>query len=471
MEEAAAQAGGMLAVRPGNAERDLPAERAILRALTPAETGQVLNAPERDVRSCPRFASAPHPPSRPPMKRILLVDDEPETLVDLKARLTAVRAPWDVVCATSSDEALDLLANEPCDLVVSDAEQEAQAGRSLFTEVKGRYPSIVRLMILDAGEKAAAARASGEAHMYLPRTCSGELLRTSVARATALRDVLTNTRLLELVRKLDHLPSMPTLYFQLVEAMKDPNATIESLGAIISRDIGMTAKVLKLVNSPLFGLREKIVAPGQAATFLGLDTLKSLVLSVGVFSQFDQQDLEHVSAQESWEHAMKVAGYTRALLQCERASKTALEEGFLAGMMHDAGKLVLASNRPQRFHAAEVFAKRDDGSHQLRTDLERRLFGASHAAVGGYLLGQWGLPSGVIEAVMFHHTPRLWIGEDFGPLCAVHVANALAHVDLDDSEAVLMELDEAFLERLGLAGRLPRWIEACRELDRASPGE
>jgi HD-like signal output (HDOD) protein len=372
------------------------------------------------------------------------------------------------VCATSSDEALELLASGPCDLLVSDKEQAADAGRSLLAEVKGRYPSIVRLMILDAGEQAAAARASGDAHMYLPRACSAELLRASISRATALRDVLTNARLLELVRRLEHLPSMPTLYFELVEAMKDPNATIESLGGIIARDIGMTGKVLKLVNSPLFGLREKIVAPGQAATFLGLDTLKSLVLSVGVHSQFDQKQLTHLSAQETWDHSMKVAAYTRALLQCEHASKAALEEGFLAGMMHDAGKLVLASNRPERFHAASVFADRDDGNHGLRTDLERRLFGASHAAIGGYLLGQWGLPSTVIEAVLFHHSPRLWLGDDFGPLCAVHVANALAHVDLDDPDAELTELDEPFLERLGLAGRLPRWIEACRALDRVA---
>lgn len=402
------------------------------------------------------------------MKRILLVDDEPETLVELKARLETVRAPWELVCATSSDEALDVLASDPCDLVVADPEQEARAGQSLFAEVKGRYPSIVRLMLLDPGERATAARAAGEAHMFLPRTCSAELLRTSIARATALRDVLVNARLLDLVRKLDRLPSMPTLYFELVEAMKDPNATVESLGAIISQDLGMTGKILKLVNSPLFGLREKIAAPGQAATFLGLDTLKSLVLSVGVFSQFDEKQLKYISAQETWEHAMKVASYARAILTCEHATKSMLEEGFLAGMMHDAGKLVLATNRPERFNAAHVFAERTDAD---TADFERRLFGASHAAVGGYLLGQWGLPSGVIEAVLFHHTPRLWIGEDFSPLCAVHVANALAHVDLDDPHAQLRELDSDYLERLGLAGRLPRWIEACREVDRASVAE
>ena len=135
------------------------------------------------------------------------------------------------------------------------------------------------------------------------------------------------------------------------------------------------------------------------------------VLSVGVVSQFDEREMRDFSIQESWEHNMLVAQYARAILSCERATKTQLDEGFLAGMMHDAGKLVLVSNCPDRFEAAGLFAERDRAE---REDVERRLFGGSHAAVGGYLLARWSLPVSVVEAVLYHHVPGQCREVEFG---------------------------------------------------------
>jgi HD-like signal output (HDOD) protein len=154
-----------------------------------------------------------------------------------------------------------------------------------------------------------------------------------------------------------------------------------------------------------------------------------------------------------------VAAFTRAILVSERCDKKLVEEGALAGMMHDCGKLVLASNRAKRLQAAYLLAERDGLD---RTDTERRLFGASHAGLGAYLLCEWGMPSTVIEAVCFHHTPGQCREPDFSLLTAVHVANSISRADLEAPDAVLPELDWQYLEGLGLARRVPHWIEACR---------
>lgn len=394
------------------------------------------------------------------MQKILVVDADPSALEELERKLASARSPWTVERAATRDEALERLARGAFSAVLAGPAVPGAGDAGLFADVKRASPSALRLMLVSPAERELARQSASDAHQSIARGASAESLRSALARGLALRDVLADEKLCALVAKLDHLPSVPSLYFELVEAMKAPDATIEGLGRIIARDPGMTSKVLRTVNSAVFGLRETITSPGQAATFLGLDMLKSLVLSVGVFSQYEGRAAGTFSIEDCWQHNLRVASYSRAILQAERASKSTIEEGVLAGMLHDAGQLVLATNRPERFQAAHVFAERD---HAVRADLERRLFGVSHAAVGGYLLDQWDLAPSVVVAVLFHHTPAEWEDDDFTPLCAVHVANALAEVDLEDDDAELAELDFGYLERLGLARRLPRWIQACRD--------
>jgi HD-like signal output (HDOD) protein/CheY-like chemotaxis protein len=362
----------------------------------------------------------------------------------------------------SADEALAMLDSADLDVVVADMGMEGASGAELLSEVRRVHPEVVRVMMVAEADRSRARRAQGEAHQLVPKPCSQTLLASSVARACALHSLLSDRKLLHLVSRMETLPSIPSLYFEILEEMKSPNSTVESVGGIIAKDIGMTAKVLQMVNSAFFGLSQDITSPGQAATFLGLDTLKSAVLSLHTFSQFDGASLMSVSIADVWEHSLKVANFARAILETERCAKRTIEEGFLAGMMHDSGKLILAANAPERYAAAHELAERDDLD---RVELERRLFGASHAALGAYLLGLWGLPSAVVEAVAFHHRPSSWSESALSPLCAVHVANGFAILDLEDPEDTRIEgLDEVYLARLGLAGRLPAWREACRRV-------
>jgi HD-like signal output (HDOD) protein len=394
------------------------------------------------------------------MKKLLFVDVDPKLSVGLAGLLAGLEESFEMRFASSAREALDSLETAPCDIVVAELGLPGTNGGELLAQMRQRHPRSVRVLLAEPHQQVLAARYAGEAHQTLPRSASHNVLLNALLRAAALHDVLTSERLMNLVGHLKSLPSMPGLYLALIEAMKDPNSTVEGLGGIIARDIGMTARVLQIVNSAVFGLREKISSPGQAATFLGLDTLRSLVLSVGVFSQFEQGEIEEFSVQATWEHSLEVAAFTRAILVAERCDKKLVEEGALAGMMHDCGKLVLASNRARRLRAAIVLSERD-GLDPAET--ERRLFGASHAGLGAYLLCEWGMPSSVIEAVCFHHTPGQCREQEFSLLTAVHAANCIAQADLDAASGEIPGLDREYLERLGLARRLPHWIEACRQ--------
>jgi len=395
------------------------------------------------------------------MKKLLFVDVDPRLSTGLAQLFAGGPEKFELRRAASAREALDSLASAPCDIIVADLGLQGMNGGELLHQMRKRHPRSVRLLLAEPRQKDLAARYAGEAHQTLPRAVSHNALLNALLRAGVLHEVLTSERLMTLVGNLKSLPSMPGLYLALIEAMRNPSSTVESLGQIIARDIGMTARVLQIVNSAVFGLREKISSPGQAATFLGLDTLRSLVLSVGVFSQFEQSEVEEFSVERIWEHSLEVASFSRAILVSERCEGKLLEEGALAGMMHDCGKLVLASNRAKRLHAASVLSVRDGLD---RVETERRLFGASHAGLGAYLLCEWGMPSAVVEAVCFHHSPGECRDEDFNLLTAVHVANCLSHADLDAAEGEIPGLDWDYLERLGLARRVPHWLEACRRM-------
>jgi HD-like signal output (HDOD) protein len=257
---------------------------------------------------------------------------------------------------------------------------------------------------------------------------------------------------------MDRLPSLPALYVEVVEQLKDPNTSLEAVGALMAQDMAMTAKILKLVNSAFFGLGRQISSAAEAATYLGLDTIKSLVLSIHVFSQYANQP-GGFSIEALWAHSQSTAGLAKEIARLEEAGTKVMDEAFVAGLLHDTGKLVLASNFPLPY--ARVFeSSLSSGIESLSA--EERLFGANHAEVAGYLLGLWGLPIPVVEAVALHHHPRKCSHVQFSPLTAVHAADVLAHWQTGTDDAPAGDAcDLEYLRALGLEGRLEHWRAAA----------
>jgi HD-like signal output (HDOD) protein len=135
-----------------------------------------------------------------------------------------------------------------------------------------------------------------------------------------------------------------------------------------------------------------------------------------------------------------------------------MDEAFVAGLLHDTGKLVLASNFPQSYE--QVLARAPSGGMELLR-AEERLFGANHAEVAAYLLGLWGLPIPVVEAVALHHHPRKCSHLQFSPLTAVHAADALVHWQTEIEAGTGDSFDLEYLSALGLDGRVEQWRAAA----------
>jgi HD-like signal output (HDOD) protein/CheY-like chemotaxis protein len=393
-------------------------------------------------------------------KRILFVDDEVMVLQGLQRMLRSMRAEWEMEFVESAAAALALLEQKPFDVIVSDMRMPHMNGAELLAEVMKRHPTTVRLILSGYADKDLILKCVGSTHQYLAKPCDAESLKATVARASNLEDSLRNGRLKTLVCQMTRLPSIPSLYMQVVEKSSRSDASVEEIGAIIGRDIGMTAQVLKLTNSAFFGLSRQFSSASEAVAYLGLDTIKSLVLSIHAFSQFEKAETGALKIESLWNHSMQVASSAKRISKLEGQEPKAAEEAFTAGMLHDIGKLVLAVNLPNEYTEATRLARSG-----LELPLaEYQVFGANHADVGGYLIGLWGLPVPVVEAVALHHAPCLATQPTFSPLTSVHTANVLEWERPNSANgAPAPRLDENYLSLVGVSSRLAAWRKALAE--------
>lgn len=394
----------------------------------------------------------------PRLLRVLFVDDETRVLQALQRMLRPLRNEWSMEFVERGDAALAEMAKSPFDVVVSDMRMPGMSGAELLTEVMKLYPSTVRLILSGQADHELVCRTVGPTHQYLSKPCDAETLKATVTRAAKLRSLLTDPSLRLLVGSMNTLPSLPTLYVQLVELMQQPDASLKSIGELVAKDMGMSAKILQLVNSAFFGLKRNISNAVEASSLLGVETIQSLVLSVHAFSKLDTTQLAGFDPEQLWEDSMTVATLAKRICLAENGGKMQAEQAFIAGMLHDCGKMLLAANLPEQF-AQTLRLIRDRGvTSQVA---EREIIGASHAEIGAYLLGLWGIADPIIEAVAYHHQPMAAPTREFSPLSAIHVASALCGAL--KGHPVKGALDAAYLKVIGREERLPAWLQIAAE--------
>jgi len=390
---------------------------------------------------------------------ILFVDDEPHVLQGLQRMLRSMRGEWEINTAGSGNEALDFLSRTPADVVVTDMRMPGMDGNQLLQEIKNRYPEIVRIVLSGQSDREMVLKSIRPAHQYLSKPCSDEILKSTIERSCGLRDLLANNSLKQLISRIDSLPSQPALYLEILREMESPYSSMQKIGEIVSKDIGMTAKILQLVNSAFFGFRRHISSPAEAAELLGLETIKALVLSVKIFSRLDQAAMKVFAVDRIWDHSLTTGIFARTIAIAENQGCTTIDDAFMAGLLHDAGKLVLAANLPQRYKEVLKAARAQGGSN---LEAEQQAFGVTHAEVGAYLLALWGLPFPIVEAIAHHHFPGKCPHKELGVLTAVHVGNYQELLLHDETDAD-GKLDREYLAELAVLHKLSEWQALCRQ--------
>ena len=393
------------------------------------------------------------------MKTLLFVDDEPRLLQGLERQLHGMRNEWQLLFAESGPQALQLMSASPVDVIVTDMMMPGMDGAELLDQVMKLHPSAVRLVLSGHADQEAVLRLVGPAHQYLSKPCNPEELRAAIARSLAIQDLLGSQSLRELVSRIPCLPSLPSLHNDITTELRKEDPSVERVSEIISRDIAMTSKILQLVNSAFFGLPQPASSVNEATFYLGLATVRALVLSLQVFSQFDARVAGDLSINELSRHCWMTGVFARRIARIMRCDPKTDDQCFLAGLLHDLGHLILATGVPDKYPGL-LRSARAEGRNI--TELERENFGATHAEVGAHLLGLWGLPMPVIEAVAFHHQPAVCPSQGFAPVIAVHLADAFAcDPGATHPEPFRNQVDLPLLTTRGLAASIEPWRELC----------
>ena len=388
-------------------------------------------------------------------QRILFVDDNSDVLGALKVSLRKMRHEWDMVFVSSGAEALAEFARSPFDVVISDMQMPGMDGARLLSEVRDKYPGAARIILSGHAEPTGLSRGVPVAHQFMSKPCATGTLRAVIGRAFAQRRLLEDPALRALLGQIDHLPSAPAILARLARAIEDPNADVADIAAIVEQDPASAAKILQLANSSYFGAAAEVNSIAAAIVLLGLQLLRGVVLSAHMFS-LGARVLDSAFLDRMQRGAIASARIARRLVGEPKQA----EQAFTAALLHDIGQIILASGFPERYGIVLPQYSRPAGEFLA---LERATVGATHAQLGGYLLGLWGLPVSIVEAVALHEEPAIDTVTNSLLIGAVHFASRCT--DAVQSGAGLEEaaLDLAFLERAGLATLLEDWTSIAKE--------
>ncbi len=396
-------------------------------------------------------------------KHILFVDDEPNVLNGLRRSLRPLREKWECEFANDAKKALEYLSQKKFDAIVCDVRMPGMDGAQLLQIVSKKHPNVIRIILTGHADEELLLKSVMPTHQYLSKPIDVEHLISILERTFALRTLLSNDRIKQLVSRIDTLPSLPKLYMELMKEIQSPEASIQKVGEIISQDVGMTAKILKLANSAYFGLRRQLQNPAEAVMFLGLNFIRALVLSTEFFSKYDASKFPHFSLEALFEHSVTVGFFAKTISESQGEKKRLTGDSLMAGMLHDIGKIILADNLHNEYNNVMTLVKKET---MPLWKAEKEIFGASHAEVGAYLLGLWGLPDTIVEAIAYHHTPGDCQHLEFNTLTAIHVANALVNrIKGSKNPGQSEEIDLQYLQKLNVDKNLQEWEKLCLEKD------
>lgn len=368
--------------------------------------------------------------------------------------LRPMRNQWDMTFLSNGKDALAFLEVNAVDVLVSDMRMPEMTGSELLTEVRRLYPDIVRIMLSGYAENEGILKSVGPSHQFLAKPCEPELLIETIKLSLGLRAELASTGLRSFITGIQNIPTLPDIYREFMEEVGKPSASTASISAIIDRDVGLSATILKLTNSAYFSLPTRITSSRQAVQLLGLDTIRALVAIASLFETANLNDDKLPFLRRFSNEALAIASIAKRIASCEELGEGKIDQCFCAGLLSQLGHILILMQPAELF---ESYSEALRVNPTKRLELERDLFGTTHAEVGAYLLSLWGFSHGIVGAVLHHHNPATMDEENFDTTTIVHIAESLM-TGTDNC------LDEAHIERLGKGHRISVWRETAAEM-------
>ena len=225
------------------------------------------------------------------------------------------------------------------------------------------------------------------------------------------------------LKGLDNIPDLPTLpniVLKVNNLLKDQNSSVKELGKTIETDQAMVTKILRLVNSTFYGFRSKIKNIPHAIIILGFNNVRNALVSVSIIKSFsEKKGFEGFEIKDFWKHSIAVGVISKYL--SEESKLDSPDDCFVAGLLHDVGKVVLSQHFTELFGLVWKSIQEDGLSFY---EAEKELLPANHVQIGAHLAKKWQFPASLIESITYHHDIRKTVS-NLDQLVIVHTANTI----------------------------------------------
>ena len=272
---------------------------------------------------------------------VLFVDDEQSALDGFRTMMHSVRKEVKCFFASGGQEGLELLQKQSVDVVIADMRMPGMDGAEFLSRVTRLYPGTIRIVLSGYSDNPSLFKSTRVAHQFLTKPCNSEKIIETIRKVTALNDVFVNENVRKTVAKLDSLPVLPDRLADLSAELDSPDPNLKRISQLVELDTGMSTTLMKVANSSFFGFFENVTTPSRAVTLLGSETVRGLVLREHLIDKIDLTGLENYSVEKLWQHTLETGYCAKAIATHEKADKKFIDSCFLAGILHDVGKLAL----------------------------------------------------------------------------------------------------------------------------------
>ena len=381
---------------------------------------------------------------------IIFVDDEVHILDGLRRQFRNRRNDWNMRFAESGEAGLKLLEQSPADVVVSDMRMPGMSGVEFLRHVQIMCPQSVRIILSGQSDTRDLQHDLGAIHQFLDKPCDEARLSKAISRNSELSKRLDRSELRKVVAGIASLPVLPESHRKLLDALDDVRSDVNTVSRIVERDVGLTVKLLQMVNSAFFGLPHPVTRASHAIAMLGFKTVRFIALAGHVFDALVGPEDPEGQIQHLWDHSLELATSATVLARSNKVPNEVLEKARLSAMVSLIGRAVMIRTDPYRFGSA-VWYSNDTGKRL--DEAEQHVFGVEQQVIGAYLLGLWAFEDDVIDSVLHQADPEK---------CeSISVNHALPYVHCARSHyqttglVETLEFKKEFIEKLGVTNVQP----------------
>lgn len=357
--------------------------------------------------------------------------------------------------ANSSDQAIALVRQQRFDVVATDLTAAGTDGLQFLSQVVFHQPDCPRIMIASEADRVKIAGLL-VGHRYFSKPCDIEALASLLLRLASFRDIVCNDKIRRLIGGLGSLPAPPETFLKLEKLLESRSASLQEVGDLVEQDPVLTAKLLQIVNSAHIGAPTRIFSVVAAVQMLGLAMVRILALGLHTFTAYNRRAGKTPPPSELWDHSLRVASNARRIARANRFQNATCERAFLAGLLHDVGRIVVYASSPQECREVNELVRRCEVPSVIA---EAQRFAATYADIGAYLLALWGIDEETTAIVQYLDRLEEYDGTDPYALAAVHVAHAA-----DAGDPVSHPLQTEHLATLGFS-EVWRWVGMPDEVD------